>query len=160
MLNRQKLINFLAERINHLEAIESMGDSKSDESLGCYKDLLNILSNEIDTSQTIERDLFSLADELLADLPSEVRDELSLSEADKFDAQATTLLRLARRPLSLNELIVGFYRKFGIQYKRPSITARLYRMLNNKAIVSPSKGLYSLSEFLDSSQPKEESNED
>lgn len=160
MLNRQKLINFLAERIKHLEAIESMGGSESDESLGCYKDLLNILSNEIDTSQTIERDLFSLADELLADLPSEVRDELSLSEADKFDAQATTLLRLARRPLSLNELIVGFYRKFGIQYKRPSITARLYRMLNNKAIVSPSKGLYSLSEFLDSGQPKEESNED
>lgn len=160
MLDRQKLINFLAARINHLEAIESMGDSESDESLGCYKDLLNILSNEIDTSPTIERNLFSLADELLADLPSEVRDELSLSEADKFDAQATTLLRLAKRPLSLNELIVGFYRKFGIQYKRPSITARLYRMLNNKAIVSPSKGLYSLSEFLDSSQPKEESNED
>lgn len=156
MSDRQKLINFLAARIGHLEAIESTDGSETDESLGCYKDLLNILSENTDISLPIERDLFSLADELLADLPSEVRDELSLSESDKFDAQATTLLHLARRPLSLNELIVGFYRKFGVQYKRPSITARLYRMLNNKAIVSPSKGLYSLPEFLDSNKPKEE----
>lgn len=156
MPDKQKLINFLAKKIDQLEASESEDDSEGVESLSCYKSLLNILSSDIDANPAAERDLFSLNEELLADLPEEVRSELSLSEADKFDAQATVLLSLAKRPLSLNELIVGFYRKYGVHYKRPSITARLYRMLNNQAIVSPSKGLYSLPEFLESNQPKEE----
>lgn len=89
-------------------------------------------------------DLFSLNPLEIDQLPEDFRNEISISESDRQDAQVIELLRLANRPLDLNELLIGCWRKFGIQYKRNQLTARLYRVSKRGDIYVVGKGTYSI----------------
>jgi hypothetical protein len=89
-------------------------------------------------------DLFAIDRYDLSALPDSLVEELSISRADEDDTRIVQLLRIARRPLNINELMVGLYRKFNTQYKRTALNSRLYRMANKGDIESAGKGLYQL----------------
>ena len=81
-----------------------------------------------------EGDLFSINPLDLEGLDEDVRDELSLSESDILDAQLIQLLNIAGRPLDLNEIIIGSFRKFKTKYKRPQLTARIHKLISKGLI--------------------------
>lgn len=84
-------------------------------------------------------DVFSL-DEIPKELEPQIR---SVGLRGKRD-QVIGLLRLAGRPLTINEILVGLYRKHGIVEKRGNLDARLYRMKHAGEIANPSTGFYAL----------------
>ena len=89
-------------------------------------------------------DLFSLNPLDLGDLPEDFRKELNISESDEQDAQVVELLRIANRPLDLNELLVGCLRKYDVKHKRALLTARLYRLVKKGEVHTVSKGTYAI----------------
>ncbi len=91
-------------------------------------------------------DLFSINPLDLEGLDQEVADELSLSDGDIFDAQIKQLLQIAGRPLDLNELIIGSFRKFNTKYKRAQLTARIHKLVSKGLIEVEGKGVYKLAE--------------
>jgi hypothetical protein len=106
------------------------------------------LPNSPAPTDSAEKDLFLLDPLHLDDLPDDFVEELSLSPADTQDAQLMELLRIADRPLTINELMVGSLRKYNVRYKRTALSSRLYRMTQRGLIVSvpKQKGVYALSE--------------
>lgn len=82
--------------------------------------------------------------EITNDLPNEVKSNLVSLEKNRIDNLLIDLLTIAKRPLTLNELIVGLYRKYNVQIDRAKITAKLYRMVANKQLIKPTKSLYAL----------------
>ena len=83
----------------------------------------------------------------LSGLPPEVLEELSISQADQQDAQIVQLLRIAKRPLSINEITVGLFRKFQQQTKRTALSSRLYRMAARGDIENVDKGVYAVAQY-------------
>lgn len=100
--------------------------------------------DEAPVSDASVEDLFAIDRYDLSSLPDSLVEELSISRADEDDTQIIQLFRIARRPLSINEIMVGLYRKFGVQHKRSSLNSRLYRMANKGDLASVGKGLYDL----------------
>lgn len=82
--------------------------------------------------------------EITEDLPDEVKSNLVGIEKNRVDNLLIDLLTIAKRPLTLDELIVGLYRKYNVQIDRAKITAKLYRMVANQRVIKPTKSLYSL----------------
>lgn len=88
----------------------------------------------------------SLRAEDLDGLPQELLDELSTSGAEnKTEATILTLLQEAGGVMSLDQLLVGLFRRAGELHKRPALTNRLYRMAQKGLIFSVpgKKGAYS-----------------
>jgi hypothetical protein len=127
------------------------GDSAQtySEIIGWFENYLNQSSDEPSTtnpatsSEDIES-LFSLNPLDVDALPEEFRSEITISDGDKQDAQVVELLRIANRPLALNELLVGCWRKYEVQHKRNQLTARLYRLARRGDIFVVGKGTYSI----------------
>lgn len=91
-----------------------------------------------------QSDLFAIDPFDLDGLPEELVSELAISKADQEDAQIIQLFRIAQRPLNINEVMVGLYRKFEVRQKRTALSARLYRMASRGELVNVEKGVYSL----------------
>lgn len=91
-----------------------------------------------------QHDLFSIDPFDLGGLPDELVSELAISRADQEDAQIIQLFRIARRPLNINEVMIGLFRKFQVQSKRTALSARLYRMATRNDLINVEKGVYAL----------------
>lgn len=91
-----------------------------------------------------QADLFALDPFALDEFPDDLVNELAISRADQEDAQIVQLFRIARRPLNINEVMVGLFRKFQVQSKRTALSARLYRMASRGDLSNPEKGVYAL----------------
>ena len=78
-------------------------------------------------------------------LPDDVLEELSISGADKTEFAILGLMEDAGGIMSLDQLIVGLYKKTGEKHKRQTLTSRLYRMAQKEQIFSVpnKKGVYS-----------------
>lgn len=100
--------------------------------------------------------LFSLNPLELDALPEEFRSEISISEGDIQDAQVVELFRIASRPLDLNEVLIGCWRKFNVQHKRNQLTARLYRLVKRGQLHVVGKGTYALGAGPDASPDQED----
>ena len=90
-------------------------------------------------------DIFDLNN--LDDLPEKIKDDLSI---DKFENRILILFDIAKRSLSVDEVTIAYFRKFGkedIKNKR-QIVAKLYNMsrsINPKIESVPhKKGIYRL----------------
>ncbi len=92
-----------------------------------------------------ERDLFAITPDDIENMPEELRGVLNLQETDILESRVIKLLEIAGRPLSLKDLIMGLYRKYGfIVEERNPFASKLYRMKDSGQISSPKKGHYSL----------------
>lgn len=88
----------------------------------------------------------SLRLEDIQDLPDELIRELSITDGDKMDFTIQGLMQEHGGIMSLDQLLIGLYRKTGEIHKRPNLNARLYRMTKKNAVfdVPGRKGVYSV----------------
>lgn len=75
-------------------------------------------------------DIFDLTN--LSDLPEEIKAFAAVKErkkkADEYAEQISKLFAIAKRPLTLSEMIVGLYRQFNVKIRRKALTMKLFYM--------------------------------
>lgn len=86
------------------------------------------------------------------DLPPELLKELSVTKADALEDQLVTVISAYGGTASLDQILVGLYRKFGVQQKRRFLQNKLYRMSMIWSVPSK-KGIYT-------TEPPKEPSED
>lgn len=62
------------------------------------------------------------------DLPPELLEELSISKGDELDDQIVTVINSYGGEATLDQILVGLYRKFKVSQKRRFMQNKLYRM--------------------------------
>ena len=62
------------------------------------------------------------------ELPPDLRKELSVAKADELEDHLVTVINACGSTASLDQILVGLFRKFGISQKRRFIQNKLYRM--------------------------------
>ena len=110
-----------------------------------YKQLIAALGDCRSRSQSAVKRL-ALTWEDVADLPEELRSELSVSDGDKLEFDIIQILEDNGGVASLDRLLVELYKKTNEIYQRTWLNNRLYRMAQKDMLFSvPSrKGVYSL----------------
>lgn len=122
-----------------------------------FKNAVAVLSSAQQAdSLPSQGDLFRIDPYDVSDLPAELVSELTIPKSDDDEVRMVHLLRLAGRPLSINEIMVGLFRKFGDLSKRTTVNSRLYRMANKGDLVSTEKGIYALSDHLKGRKPQQD----
>lgn len=79
------------------------------------------------------------------DLPQELLGELSVSKTDELEDQIVTVINAYGGEASLDQILVGLFRKFEIVQKRRFMQNKLYRM-SMVWSVDGRKGVYTTSE--------------
>ena len=79
------------------------------------------------------------------DLPPELLEELSVAKADELEDQLVTVIRAYGDEASLDQILVGLWRKFKVSQKRRFLQNKLYRM-DTVWSVSGCKGVYTTTE--------------
>ena len=82
-------------------------------------------------------------------LPEELIRELSITDGDKIDFTIQSLMQERKGVMSLDQLLIGLFRKTAEVHKRASLNARIYRMTTKGALfnVPGRKGVYSTMEL-------------
>ena len=62
------------------------------------------------------------------DLPQELLEELSIAKSDELEDQIATVINAYGGTASLDQILVGLYRKFRVTQKRRFLQNKLYRM--------------------------------
>ncbi|WP_421904287.1 hypothetical protein [Mameliella sp.] len=79
------------------------------------------------------------------DLPPELLEELSIAKSDELEDQLVTVINAYGGEATLDQILVGLYRKFKISQKRRFIQNKLYRMAMVWS-VEGKKGVYTTTE--------------
>lgn len=79
------------------------------------------------------------------DLPQELLDELSVAKTDDLEDQLVTVINAYGGEASLDQILVGLYRKFKVSQKRRFLQNKLYRMTVVWG-VDGKKGIYTTKE--------------
>ncbi len=79
------------------------------------------------------------------DLPPELLEELSIAKGDELDDQLVTVVNAYGGEASLDQILVGLYRKFKVTQKRRFLQNKLYRMPMIWS-VEGRKGIYTTNE--------------
>ena len=79
------------------------------------------------------------------DLPPELQQELSITKTDELDDQLITVINAYGGTATLDQILVGLYRKFGISQKRRFLQNKLYRMTMVWSLPGK-KGVYTTAE--------------
>ena len=62
------------------------------------------------------------------DLPAELREELSIAKTDELEDQIVTVINAYGGEATLDQVLVGLFRKFKVSQKRRFMQNKLYRM--------------------------------
>jgi hypothetical protein len=91
-----------------------------------------------------KNDLFKL--DFVADLPAELVKGLRATKRDMLEVRLIELFQISGRPLNLDEVLVGFYRKFNEVLDRRTVINKLYAMSKSASpaieAVADKKGVY------------------
>ena len=79
------------------------------------------------------------------DLPPELQQELSITKVDELDDQLVTVINAYGGVATLDQVLVGLYRKFGISQRRRFVQNKLYRMTMVWSVPGK-KGVYTTAE--------------
>lgn len=96
--------------------------------------------NKVVEDYRLATDIFNTDN--LEDIPEKIKKELSSNETEK---RILELFDIAKRPLNLDEITVGYYRKYGEIKSRNFFMNKLYRMCNTsnaKVVPTGSRGQY------------------
>ncbi len=91
-----------------------------------------------------EQDIFDVAS--ISDLPDEMRKEIEARRLDDFEVKIMELFKIANRALSIDEVMVAFYRKYHILKNRRQILNKLYQIAKtgNSDLIMVKRGIYEL----------------
>jgi len=113
------------------------------------KDILEI-SNYIKELEkrpkiSVSANKLTLTFEDIQNLPKELIEELSISDADRTEFNINSIIEDNGGIASLDQILVGLYNKTNEIFKRVTITSRLHRMANKGLVFSVpgKKGIYS-----------------
>jgi len=81
------------------------------------------------------------------DLPQELRDELLVGKTDEIEDQIVTVINAYGGEASLDQILVGLFRKFQVVQKRKFLMNKLYRMPMIWS-VEGRKGIYTTQEAM------------
>lgn len=85
------------------------------------------------------------------DLPPELLEELSVAKTDEVEDQLVTVIRAYGDEASLDQVLVGLYRKFKVTQKRRFLQNKLYRMETIWGVPGK-KGVYTTTEPVSSAE--------
>ena len=66
------------------------------------------------------------------DLPKTIREGLSIKTPNKFESDVRALFEIAGGPLTIDEITVGYYRKYGGTINKNNMMHKLYMAAKNK----------------------------
>ncbi|WP_422364562.1 hypothetical protein [Pyruvatibacter mobilis] len=81
----------------------------------------------------------------ISDLPEELRAELSIAKTDELEDQIVTVINAYGGTASLDQILVGLFRRFKVVQKRRFLQNKLYRMTMVWS-VDGRKGVYTTTE--------------
>ena len=87
------------------------------------------------------------------DLPPELLEELSVAKTDELEDQLVTVIKAYGDEASLDQILVGLYRKFKVSQKRRFIQNKLYRM-DTVWSIGGKKGVYTTIKPLEPERPR------
>lgn len=79
------------------------------------------------------------------DLPLELLEELSIMKSDELEDQIVSVINAYAGTASLDQILVGLYRKFSVSQKRRFLQNKLYRMTMVWSVPGK-KGIYTTEE--------------
>ena len=134
------------------------------------KEYINKSESEFATENITEEALLndilnnpeSLTPFAISSIPADLKDEISLTDTDKFEIEVINLINKAKdKRISLNNLLVALKLTTGIAYSRSILNNRLYRMVKKDILFSVPgrKGLYTTNRDIQYESNKEESKE-
>lgn len=167
MSNLQKHHSFVKEQFGfHIRMAERFSDTPHRRKLHLataqeFRDLADALTEtEKELEELSQRpkvnssspSTLSITKQDLEDLPEELIKELSISDSDLIEFMICELAEDNGGMISLDQILIGLYKKNDEVHKRATITSRLYRMGQKGMIfgVAGKKGVYSIT------QPSEE----
>lgn len=142
----------------HISAAESFRSLAEDLVVAARQlDNLDQSQRSVVQSQQTKQIRLLLTPEEVEDLPEELRSELSISGgADKTEFAIVQTIDASGGVASLDQILVGVYRRTNEIHKRSSLISRLYRM-SGKGLVFPvpaKKGVYSIRQLTESEAAK------
>lgn len=75
---------------------------------------------------THNQDIFSLKN--VEDIPEHIQKDLSFNKKHGLSKRIIYLITIAERPLGIDEIMVGLYRKFGVKKSKNQIHRKMYYM--------------------------------
>lgn len=80
----------------------------------------------------------------LSDLPPELLKELNISDSDQLERQILELADELDGEISVDEILIGLYRRFKVVQQRKILVGKLSRMLKKGSLISVAgrKGVY------------------
>ena len=92
--------------------------------------LVGRLESAVEYISDLESMTSALPPELgnINDLPQELRDELLVGKTDEIEDQIVTVINAYGGEASLDQILVGLFRKFEVVQKRKFLMNKLYRM--------------------------------
>ena len=157
-------ITFVNEQIAFHDArVQMYGNNKSRknkhlQTLISFKELSSFLKSVDESSEKKPKQYsLNLLPEDLEGLPAELMDQLSITSADKAEFLILSLMENAGGIMSLDQILVQYYKETKEVIKRTAMTNRMYRMVQKGLAFSVphKKGVYSTTEL----DVKEVSNE-
>lgn len=104
----------------------------------------------------------SLSPFAVRSIPEDLKDEISLTDTDKFEIDVLNLIDKAKgKRISINNLLIALKIHTGITYSRSNLNNRLYRMVKKDILFSVPgrKGLYTTNRNIQYESNKEKSKE-
>lgn len=97
-----------------------------------------------DSNQVSEDSLLGLSPDDLEGLPPELLQQLNITDTDKFESFIVKAIKLAGGVMTLDKLLIAWWRESGEVIKRQQFNAKLYRMTRKKLLwaVPNKKGIY------------------
>lgn len=165
----EELVNALSIRfITNKTHFSQSEIQKQIDILEDIKEYINKSESEFATENITEEALLndilnnpeSLTPFAISSIPADLKDEISLTDTDKFEIEVINLINKAKnKRMSLNNLLVALKLTTGIAYSRSILNNRLYRMVKKDILFSVPgrKGLYTTNRDIQYESNKEES---
>lgn len=154
----------MSESVENVKAVaEFLRDAAEKKEVGTF--MHKALTGHADVIESAVAEIVKLRDMTSAlpadlgsihDLPQELLDELSVAKTDELEDQLVTVINAYGGEASLDQILVGLYRKFKVSQKRRFLQNKLYRMDTVWSVPSK-KGVYTATEPQDAS-PSQASN--
>lgn len=137
--NRTELLAELAKALAELEARPGLSAEERGRWLRLRHELEQIEEAKPLVPETIDPTE-------LSDLPPAVLSELSVAHADPLEAQIVSVLQTCDGSASLDQILIGLYRKFETIQKRRPLQNKLWRMVRKGTLrkAKAERGIFSL----------------
>ena len=148
-MNTQDALRFIAEQIENLDTdaktcLEAHHDEEASMHFQTIKQLaeLNNLIEELDQKLTPALSPITILPSELMDIPDDLRSQLS---TDTFELKILEIIEDFKGTISLDRLLLEWYKRYNNVLNRRNVTAKLYRMVKSGMLYSGNqKGVYSI----------------